>query len=124
MIPNLELIATHTAEKLVTNIKIAPNDWNIRSVTKWSGNTVLFTLVGGSWKLKLCLEITVKKFFSHEFIESNFVLTKQNRAFIGSRGSPIGKLGDNWWKGSTWLWNILLWSCQPTIIPTTESKVE
>ena len=61
---------------------------------------------------------------SHEFIKFKYFPTKQNPADIESRGSPISKLGDVWWKGPTWLSNISLWPRQPTIGPTTESQVE
>ena len=61
---------------------------------------------------------------SHEFIESKYVPAKQNPADIGSRTSPISKLGDLWWKGPTLLSNISLWPRQPTIGLKTESQVE
>ena len=39
--PRLELIATHMATNLATNIKVALKDLNIRSVTGWTSSTVV-----------------------------------------------------------------------------------
>ena len=123
-IPRLELIATHMATNLATNIKVALKDLNIRSVTGWTSSTVVSHWLRDQGSYKVFVENRVKKILSHEFIEWKYVPMKQNPADIGSRGSPISKLGDLWWKGPTWLSNISLWPRQPTIGPTTESQVE
>ena len=121
-IPRLELIAAHMAANLATNIKAALKDLNIRSVIGRTDSTVVLHWLRDHGSYKVFVENRVKKIF--EFIEWKYVPTKQNPAGIGSRGSPISKLGDLWWKDPTWLSNISLWPRQPTIGPTTESQVE
>ena len=100
-IPRLELIAAHMAANLATNIKAALKDLNIRSVIGWTDSTVVLHWLRDQGSYKVFVENRVKKILSHEFIEWKYVPTKQNPADIGSRRSPISKLGDLWWKGPT-----------------------
>ena len=123
-IPRLELIAAHMAANLATNIKAALKDSNIRSVIGSTESIVVLHWLRDQISYKVFVENRVKKILKHEFIEWKYVLRKQNPADIGSRGSPISKLGDLWWKGPTWLSNISVWSRQPNIGPTTESQVD
>ena len=112
------------AANIATNIKAALKDLNIRSVIGWIDSTVVLHWLRDQGSYKVFIENRVKKISSHEIIEWKYVSTKQSPADIGSRGSPISKLGDLWWKDPTWLSNISLWPRQPTIGPTTESQVE
>ena len=112
------------AVNLATNIKAALKDLNIRSVIGRTDSTVVLHWLRDHGSYKVFVENRVKKIFSYEFIEWKYVPTKQNPAGIGSRGSPISKLGDLWWKDPTWISNISLWPRQPTIGATTESRVE
>ena len=123
-IPRLELIATHMAANLATNIKAALKDLNIRLVTEWTDSTVVLHWLRNQGSYKVFVENRVKKILGHEFIEWKYAPTKQNPANIGSRGSSTSILGDLWRKDPTWLSNISLWPRQPTIGPTTESQVE
>ena len=112
------------AANLATNIKAALKDSNIRSVIGSTESIVVLHWLRDQISYKVFVENRVKKILKHEFIEWKYVLRKQNPADIGSRGSPISKLGDLWWKGPTWLSNISVWPRQPTIGPTTESQVD
>ena len=105
----LQLIATHMAANLATNIKAALKDLNIRLVAGRTDSTVVLHWLRDQGSYKVFEENRIKKILSHEFIEWKYVPTKQNPADIGSQGSPISKLGDLWWKDPTWLSNISLW---------------
>ena len=69
MIPRLELIATHMAANLATNIKAALKDLNIRSITEWTDSTVVLQWLRDQESYKVFVENRVKKILSHEFIE-------------------------------------------------------
>ena len=112
------------AANLATNIKAALKDLNIRSITGWTDSIVVLHWLRDQESYRIFVENKIKKILSHEFIEWKYVPTKQNPADIGSRGSPISKLGDLWWKDPTWLSNISLWPRQLTIVPTIESQAE
>ena len=66
----------------------------------------------------------VSKILELEFIAWKYVLTKQNPADIGSRGSPVRMLPELWWKGPIWLKEFPKWPAQPHIGPTAESQQE
>ena len=55
-IPRLELIVTHMAANLATNIKTALKDLNIRSVTGWTDSTVVLHWMRDQGKVKKILK--------------------------------------------------------------------
>ena len=91
-----------------TNIKAALKDLNIRSMTGWTDSTVVLHWLRKQGNYKVFVETRVKKILIYEFIEWKYVPTKQNPAYIESRGSSIGRLVDLWWKDPTSLSNISL----------------
>ena len=78
MIPRSELIATHMARNLATNIDAALKDLNIRSDKGWTNSTVVLHWLRDQGSYKVFVESRVKKILSHEFIEWKYVSTKQN----------------------------------------------
>ena len=80
----LELIATHMAASLATNIKAALKDLNIRSITGWRNSTVVLQSLRDQESYKVFVENRVKKILSHEFIKCKYFPTKQNPADIES----------------------------------------
>ena len=52
------------------------------------------------------------------------VPTKQNPVNIGSRGSPLSKIPDIWWKGPSWIAENNKWPDQPILSKSKElSKI-
>ena len=68
-IPRFDLIATHMAANLATNIKAALENLNIRSATGWTDSTVVLHWLRDQGSYKVFVEDIVKKMSSHEFIE-------------------------------------------------------
>ena len=123
-IPRLELIAAHMATNLAANIKEALPRQNLGSVTCWTDNTVVLQWLKDKGLYKVFVANRVTKILEREFIVWKYVPTKQNLADIGSRGSPVRKLPELWWKGPTWLKEFTKWPVQPYIGPTAESQQE
>ena len=58
------------------------------------------------------------------FITWRYVPTAQNPADVGSRGSSLDKIPDNWWNGPSWLSNSDEWPKDICTEPTKETEDE
>ena len=123
-IPRLELIAAHTVTNSAANIREALLSQNIKSVTCWTDSTVVLQWLNDKGRYKVFVANRVSKILERKFIAWKYVSTKQNPADIGSRGSPVRKLPELWWKDPTWLKEFPKWPARPYIGPTAESQQE
>ena len=123
-IPRLELVAAHMATNLAANIREALPSQNIRSVTCWTDSTVVLQWLKDKGRYKVFVANRVSKILEREFIAWKYVPTKQNLTDIGSRGSPVRKLPELWWREPTWLKEFSKWPVQSYIGPNTESQQE
>ena len=112
------------ATNLAANIKVALPIQNIRSVTCWTDSTVVLQWLKDKGRYKVFVTNRVSKILKREFIAWKYVPTKQNPTDIGSRGSPVRKVLELWWKGPTWLKKFPKRPAQPYIGPTAESQQE
>ena len=59
-----------------------------------------------------------------DVIDWQYLLTRDNPADLGSRGSLLTKIPEIWWKGPSWLQVKENWLRQPGIKPSEESEKE
>ena len=123
-IPRLELISAYMGSNLVSIVLSALKTEDIRSVVGWADSTVVLCWFNKSESYKPFAPNRVSKIKQHDYIKWQYVPTKQNPAFIGSRGSLISKLPKEWWEGPSWLTNSSEWPNQPVIQPLLESQKE
>ena len=84
-IPGLELVSAHMASNLIENVKGALKRCNIRSITEWRDSTVVLHWLNRQTRTAN----RVSEILEKEYINLYYVLTKQNPANIGSRGTLL-----------------------------------
>ena len=103
---------------LISNVKSALKNQNVRSVTGWTDSTVVL------YWLNHFVRNRVNKILERDGINWQYVPTRDNPADLGSRGSLLTKIPEIWWKGPSWLQVKEKWSRQPDIKPSEESQKE
>ena len=84
-IPRLELVSAHMASNLIENVEGALKRCNIRSITEWRDSTVVLHWLNRQTRTAN----RVSEILEKEYINLYYVLTKQNPANIGSRGTLL-----------------------------------
>ena len=123
-IPRLELVSAHMSANLVTNVKLAIQNQNVKSVTGWTDSTVVLYWLNQKGNYKQFVGNRVDKIREKDFIKWYYVPTKENPADLGSRGCLLSNIPEVWWKGPAWLTEPENWPDQPYISPTIESEKE
>ena len=112
-IPRLELVSTHMAFNLISNVKSALKNHNVRPVTGWTDSTVVLYWLNGEGSYNQFVRNRISKILERD-INWQFVPARDNPADLGSRGSLPTKIPKIWWKGPR----------QPDIKPSVESEKE
>ena len=123
-IPRLELVAGHMAANVVDNVKRVLQGYPVRKVYGWLDSSVALHWIRGESRYKQFVSNRVAKIKEKEFIEWRHVPTELNPADVASRGAYSHKLGDQWYKGPSWLQNSEDWPAKLVTGPTVESEAE
>ena len=102
-IPRLDLVSTHMACNLISNVKAALKNQNVRTVTEWTDSTVVLYLLNGQGSYNQFVRNRVNKTLERDGINWQYVPTRDNPADLGSRGSLLSKIPEIKWKGPSWL---------------------
>ena len=86
-IPRLELVSTHMACNLISNVKSALKNQNVRSVTGWTDSTVVLCWLNRQGSYNQFVRNRVNKILERDDINWQYVPTRDNPADLGSRGS-------------------------------------
>ena len=123
-IPRLELVSTHMACNLVSNVKSALKYRNVRYVTGWTDSTVVLYWLNWQGSYNQFVQNGVNKILKRDDINWQYVPTRDNPADLGSRGSLLTKISEIWWEGPFWLQLKENWPRQPDIKSSEESEKE
>ena len=88
-VPRLELVSTHMACNLISNMKSALKNENIRSAAGWIDSTVVLYWLNGQENYNQFVRNRVNKILERDYINWQYVPTRDNPAGLGSRGSLI-----------------------------------
>ena len=101
-VPRLELLSTHMATNLVTNVRNTLTNLHSPKVYAWLDSTVALNWILGNGQYKQFVDNRVKKIHEHPEIQWRHVPTDENPADSVSRGVSTTEL---WWNGPDWLSN-------------------
>ena len=102
-IPRLELVSTHMACNLISNMKSALKNQNVRSVIDWTDSTVVLYWLNEQGSYNQFVRNRANKILERDDINWQYVPTRGNPADLGSRGSLLTKILEIWWEGPSWL---------------------
>ena len=100
---------------LVTNVKLAIENQNVKSVTGWTDSTVVLHRLNQRGKYKQFVGKIFDRIKEKYFVRRNYVLTKENPAEKCIREGLILSIPKFWWKGPAWLPDMKKWPDQPRI---------
>ena len=91
-IPRLELVSTHMACNLISNVRSALKNQNVESVTEWSDSLVVLHWLNGQGSYNQFVRNRVNKILERDDISWQYVPMRDNPADKGSRGSLLTKI--------------------------------
>ena len=100
IIPRLELVSTHMACNLISNMKSALKNQNVRSVTGWTDSTVVLYWLKEQGSYNQFARNRVYKILERDDINWQYNPTRDNPADLVSRGSLL--------RLQTFGWKVLL----------------
>ena len=109
---------------LISNVKSALKNQNVRSVTGWIDSTVVLYCLNEQGSYNQFVRNRVNKILERNDINWQYVSTRNNPADLGSWGSLLTKIPEIWWKGPSWLQVKENWLRQPDMKPSVESEKE
>ena len=121
-IPRLELVASHMAVNLATNVRAVLDTVPV-AVHCWSDSTVALYWIHGQGEYRQFVANRVRKINQHENVQWHHVPTADNPADLGSRGGSVVN-AEKWHKGPTWLSDPSQWPPDKTLEASAESKAE
>ena len=123
-IPQLELIATHMATNLLSNVKIALRKYPIPNCYGWSDSTTVLFWLQDNNVCKQFVSNRVHKIKQQNFLQWNYVPTAENPADTDRRGCKGIEIKNTWTNGPSWLSDRGTWPKRITIKATQESDHE
>ena len=121
-IPRLELVASHMAVNLATNVRTVLDTVPV-AVHCWSDSAVALYWIHGQGEYRQFVANRVRKINQHENVQWHHVPTDDNPADLGSRGGSVVN-AYKWHKGPTWLSDPSQWPPDKTLEASAESKAE
>ena len=112
------------AANVVDNVKRVLKGYPVRKVYGWLDSSVALYWITGENRYKQFVSNRVAKIKEKEFIDWRHVPTELNPADVASRGAYSNKLGDQWYKGPSWIQNRKEWPAKLVTGPTVESEAE
>ena len=88
-IPRLELVSTHMTCNLISNVKSALKNQNVRSVTGWNDSIVVLYWLSEQGSYNQFVRNRVNKILERDNINWQYVPAIDNPADLGSRGSLL-----------------------------------
>ena len=108
---------------LISNVKSALKNQNVKSVTRLTDTVVLYWLNRQGRYNQFVLN-RVNKILERDDINWQYVRKRDNPADLGSRGSLLTKIPEIWCQGPSWLQVKENWLRQPDIKPSEGSEKE
>ena len=112
------------AYELISNVKSALKNQNVRSARRWNDSTVVLYWLTRQGSYNQFIQNRVNKILERNNINWQYVPTRDNPADLGSRGGLLNKISEIWWKDLSWLQVKENWPRQPDIKPSVESEKE
>ena len=113
------------AYELISNVKSALKNQNLRSARRWNDSTVVLYWLTRQGSYNQFIQNRVNKILERNNINWQYVPTRDNPADLGSsRRSLLTKIPQIWWKGPSWLQVKENWPRQPDIKLSVESEKE
>ena len=88
---------------LISNMKSALKNQNVRSVIDWTDSTVVLYWLNEQGSYNQFVRNRANKILERDDINWQYVPTIGNPADLGSRGSLLTKILEIWWEGPSWL---------------------
>ena len=117
-IPRKELVSAYMAVNLLDNVCDALDGFPVSSLVGWLDSSVALHWIRERGEYKLFVANSVNKIFEHEAVTWRHVPSKENPAYIASRGGLIDEGNQLWWNGPNWLSSPEEW---PPDLKTTAS---